>query len=317
MEVYRTTDGTVAKYVHNDGSETAIKTTPIVEYGGVYGKVTNKYNVFISTSVGCSVGCRFCYLTTKRCPIHNLSKDEIISNVLDAIEAEVKHRPILKELFAKLSWMGMGDAYFDTQKMYEVSSTVAGEIIKRGLAKGIDGIDVSTTLPKLPDFKKGDGVIDLAKYINCYILNPERKYGTKDSRFPVRLFYSYHGGEEGIRKFLIPYSVSDIEALTYLKTLSNIDVTLVVHHMFFEGLNDTLRDAGEVLNFLKELGNVELRLLRFNECPGTIYRESPNFDKLVEHLYKFHKNIKVQSSPGSEVAASCGQFLLSNILDKR
>ena len=50
MEVYRTTDGAVAKYVHNDGSETAIKTTPIVEYGGVYGKVTNKYNVFISTS---------------------------------------------------------------------------------------------------------------------------------------------------------------------------------------------------------------------------------------------------------------------------
>lgn len=28
MEVYRTTNGHVAKYVHDDGSETAIKTIP-------------------------------------------------------------------------------------------------------------------------------------------------------------------------------------------------------------------------------------------------------------------------------------------------
>lgn len=116
MEVYRTIDGTVAKYVHDDGSETAIKTTPVTTYGGIYGKVTNKYNIFISTSVGCSVDCRFCYLTTKGCPVYNLTEEEIVGNVLAAIEAEVLHRPDLKNLFCKLSWMGMGDAYFDTQK---------------------------------------------------------------------------------------------------------------------------------------------------------------------------------------------------------
>lgn len=310
MEVYRTIDGTVAKYVHDDGSETAIKTTPVTTNGGVYGKVINKYNVFISTSVGCSVDCRFCYLTTKGCPVYNLKEEEIINNVLASVEAEVLHRPNLKNLFCKLSWMGMGDAYFDTQKMYKVSCSIAGAIIKNGLAKGVDGIDISTTLPKVPK-KDADGLIELTKYINCYILNPKRNYGLEESRYPVRLFYSYHGGEEDIRKFLIPHSVSEKEALQYLLSLKEIDVTVVIHHMFFEGINDTLRDAGNLLSFIKELGNVELRLLRFNECPGTIFRESSSFDKLVEHLYKFHKNIKVQASPGAEISASCGMFLLS------
>lgn len=57
MEVYRTINGHVAKYVHDDGSETAIKTIPPGEVGcGGYGSIGNKYNIFISTSVGCLVG---------------------------------------------------------------------------------------------------------------------------------------------------------------------------------------------------------------------------------------------------------------------
>ncbi|MBV5347145.1 hypothetical protein JZU46_02865 [bacterium] len=316
MEVYRTQDGHVAKYVHDDGSETAIKTTPIIEYGGVYGKVTNKYNIFISTSVGCPVGCQFCYLTTKKCPYHTLTADEIISNVLSAVRLEVKHRPELARLYAKLSWMGMGDAYIDTQKMYEVSCALAGALVMNDLARGSDGVDISTTLPFIPKSPKEDGLRSVANYINCFSLNPERKYGVTGSRYPVRLFYSLYSGENNIRKFLIPSSVSERIALDYLSALRGAPVTLVVHHMFFEGINDTLRDAASVLKFLEVIPGTELRLLRFNECPGSIFKESSNFDMLVEHMYKYHKNIKVQSSPGSEVQAACGQFLLSKILNK-
>jgi len=316
MEVYRTKDNHVAKYVHDDGSETAIKTTPITEYGGVYGKVTNKYNIFISTSVGCPVGCKFCYLTTKNCPHHILTEDEIIANVLEAVRTEVKHRPELSNLYAKLSWMGMGDAYFDTQKMYNVSCAISGGLILNGLARGIDGVDVSTTLPKIPSTESGDGLRSLARYINCFTVNPKRSYSVTGPRYPVRLFYSLYGGENGIRNYLIPHTTPAKKASAYLQSLSDVGVTIVVHHMFFEGVNDSLRDVDYVLKFLKSLPNVELRLLRFNKCEGTLFNESSKFDSLVEHMYKYHKNIKIQSSPGSEVQAACGQFLLSKILDK-
>jgi hypothetical protein len=39
--------------------------------------------------------------------------------------------------------------------------------------------------------------------------------------------------------------------------------------------------------------------------------ESSNFDALVEHIYEKHSNIKSQISPGAEIFASCGMFLLS------
>jgi adenine C2-methylase RlmN of 23S rRNA A2503 and tRNA A37 len=122
MEVYRTINGHVAKYVHDDGSETAIKTTPPGEVGcGGYGSIGNKYNIFISTSVGCPVSCKFCYLTVKKCPYHKLTARDVVLNVLDALTAELKERPGLRDMYTKISWMGMGDGFFDTSLVFIIA----------------------------------------------------------------------------------------------------------------------------------------------------------------------------------------------------
>lgn len=313
MEYYRSADGHVTKYVHDDGSETAIKTTPIEEFGGVYGKVTNKYNVFISISVGCIVGCKFCYLTTKNCPHVTLTSHTIADNVIDAIRSEVEAKPELLGMYTKLSWMGMGDAYVDIKKMYEATLEIADALENEGLSAGIDGVDIATTLPKLP--KEGEDYISALAYnITNFKLNGSRNYFEEGSRHPVRVFYSLHSGFNDTRKFLIPTTVPLLPAMAYLKELKRKDeVTLVLHHMFFNNLNDDDREVGQVVWWLESLGDIELRLLRFNKCEGTLFTESKNFDAIVSHLYNYHKNIKVQSSPGSEVKAACGQFLLSKI----
>jgi len=313
MEVYRSKDGHVAKYVHDDGSETAIKTTPITEYGGVYGKVTNKYNVFISMSVGCVVGCRFCYLTTKKCPQANLTAEEITNNVIDAIRDAVDNKPVLKNMYTKLSWMGMGDAYIDTRKMYEATIAIGDALERETLSAGLDGVDIATTLPKIPD-PIDDYIVPLAYSINGFKLNPARNYLEKGSRHPVRVFYSLHSAVNDTRKFLIPKTAALTSAVLYLKELQEVDdVTLVLHHMFFNKLNDDNREVGAVIKFLGAFNDIELRLLRFNKCEGTFFAEAQDFDNIVKRLYEYHTNIKVQSSPGSEVKAACGQFLLSKI----
>jgi adenine C2-methylase RlmN of 23S rRNA A2503 and tRNA A37 len=299
--------------VHDDGSETAIKTTPLEKFGGVYGKVSNKYNVFISISVGCIVGCRFCYLTTKNCPYIPLTKDDIVTNVVEAMRSEVQAKPELRGMYTKLSWMGMGDVYMDIEKMYKATIEIACILEQEKLSAGIDGVDISTTLPKVP--AKGEDYISaLAHSIKGFKLNPERHYYELGTRHPIRVFYSLHSAFDDNRRFLIPKTISLPIATKYLKSLvDQDDVTLVIHHMFFSNLNDDDREVEELLTFLKAFEDVELRLLRFNQCEGTLFRESLDFNSIVDNIYSSHKNIKVQSSPGAEVASACGQFLLSNI----
>lgn len=312
MEIYRSNNGQVAKYVHDDGSETAIKTIPPGEIGcGGYGSIGNKYNVFISTSVGCPVSCRFCYLTTKNCPYFKLSNDTIISNIISAIKTELTYRPELKKMYTKLSWMGMGDGYFDTKQVYDVTIAVADILQNQALSKGLDGVDIATTLPRIPT-KQEDYIRNLAFTIDSYKLNSKRDYYGKSSRKPVRVFYSLHSAFDETRKFLIPKTSDLKDALNYLLSLyREDDISIIFHQMFFKGLNDDLREVAQVIKWLDEFDNIELRLLRFNKCPGTIFEESDKFNYLVDYIYKYHDNIKVQTSPGAEILASCGMFLLS------
>lgn len=310
MEIYRTEDNHVAKYVHDDGSETAIKTTPIDEFGGIYGKVTNKYNIFISISVGCPVGCKFCYLTVKKCPYHKIEIINIKNNVIAALKAELKVRPELHNMYTKLSWMGMGDAFLDTNTMYWATLDIMDTIKYEGLSRGIDGIDVATTMPCIQNVTTTH--LETLRNIAMgeFDLNPLR-----NTTKPIRVFYSLHSANNATRKSMIPMALDVTDAIDYLVKLNSYGITTILHHMFFNGINDSDEEIKALIRLLqnKELKNIELRLLRFNQCEGTSFIESTRFDTLVEQIYKHHKNIKVQSSPGSEVKAACGQFLLSNI----
>jgi adenine C2-methylase RlmN of 23S rRNA A2503 and tRNA A37 len=316
MEVYRTDDGAVAKYVHDDGSETAIKTTPESLGNGTYGGVTNKYNVFISTSVGCVVGCKFCYLTTKKCPYVDLKAEEVVKNVMAAIRQEVTHRPELANMYTKLSWMGMGDVLLSSFKMYSITMDIMYNLQHSNLSLGIDGVDISTTIPRVDTYEDIDYIAVLGYDIKCFNLNPKRHYGEKGSRYPLRVFYSLHSAVEDTRRSLIPLTSDIVTAVHYLKTLSNSRVTVIVHHMFFKDINDTQEEVDALVNLYKDdyFSNVELRILRFNKCPGTTYEESTLLKSIIEVLLSNNITIKVQSSPGAEVKAACGQFLLSNII---
>ena len=58
--------------------------------------------------------------------------------------------------------------------------------------------------------------------------------------------------------------------------------------------------------------NSQLRILRFNKCKGSKFNESSKFDSIIERLYSRlgDDKLKIQASPGSEVSAACGMFLM-------
>jgi adenine C2-methylase RlmN of 23S rRNA A2503 and tRNA A37 len=324
MEVYRTKDGQVSKYVHDDGSETAIKATSSCanDVDPETGRIVpveierNKFSVFISSSVGCPLGCRFCYLTVRKYPYHKLSAVEIIKNVSDALTAEFKHKPELRNKYMKLSWMGMGDPMLlNPREVKDISL----EICKRATTHtflnkfpviGVDGVDIATVMPKNLNTGWPHQYNVLNDCLDKFNVNPSSK-----GRSKVRLFYSLHGMNE--RKELIPAlrfnsPIIDLQELNKFSNWYGIDIML--HNLLLEGVNDSNSTMNKIVLLIRNLiPNAELRILRYNECENSPFKESKKFDALVKLYAKALAKVKYQTSSGSEIEAACGQFLCKEL----
>ena len=310
MEIFKTLNNKVTKYLHDDGSETAIKHSfdKSTQNGGEFSKITNKFNVFISNSVGCPVKCKFCYLTTKKIPYSYLSEYDIMNNVTEAVSHQVEMFPELKNQYMKVSWMGMGDSGLDFQKTTKTTLSIMNNVLSKGLCKGIDNVDISTTFPLNIDpltFEKDILPFDLQ-------LSKIPKNPLRSSEQYIRFFYSLHSSLNETRNKLIPYSKKIEEAVNELNDISYDKVKVIIHHMFLDGINDTTEDINQLINLmtLKKMKNKQLRILRYNKSDEAVYTESSNFDSIVSKLKDTVEDLKVQVSPGEDVKAACGQFLL-------
>lgn len=301
MDVLRTGDNSVVKYLHYDGTETIIKLD----------EEKNKYSVFVSSSLGCPLGCKFCYLTTKKVPFHMLKASQILDNFKEAVGSEVNLRPEMRSMYLKLSWMGMGDAFLlkPLQLKYTSEKILSWAISDTGLAQGVDGVDFSTVLPE-----SCLGWPHALATLNDCIENRHRRNSYNSHRSAVRLFYSLHSTDPDIRKRIIPSSGSkgpmeDLQTLNKFRHWYGIDV--ILHHMFFDRINDNSRELSRMELITNTIiKDAELRILRFNSCEGSTLKEASNFDELLEKYTKLLPKVRCHNSTGGEINAACGQFTL-------
>jgi len=299
MERYVNNDGTIAKYVHDDGSETSIKTWP--KGMETCGSGRNKFNVFASCSSGCPIKCGFCFLTAKKFPYKKLNAAQITENVVKAVTMELlDFRPELRKIPMNLSWMGMGDPFLDL----EVVSYATGHIFDEvsGYIQEIEGVDIATSLPRISyDDKKH------LDYIDIFLNNTKKLTNKPLGRTDARLFYSLHTIREEVRRKMIPHSIPIGIALDYL--YDNFEYNIIYHAIFLEGINDKIQDIEFLRDYFK-YNNDQLRILRYNKCVNSIYNESEKFNEIIKYLNMSEINMKVQISPGSEISAACGMFLM-------
>ena len=233
MKTFTSEDRQVTKYVHSDESETCIKTVPSLDTkptadGDVELKVVdrNKYSVFISPSRGCPFNCSFCYLTIDQVPFKKVRTEELLQNLKDAIEHRVAIEPGIKDRYLKLCWMGMGEAIIDMGQVVEVTNEYLDWCIKeKGYAQGLDGVDISTVLPKI----KGDEWMEQMQWLNeelegMFDLNPNNRMADNvedgegtfvmyENRSVFRLFYSLHSAIQDTRARIIPNAMPITDAL--------------------------------------------------------------------------------------------------------
>lgn len=329
MDSFISDDGTIGKFIHADGSETAVKVVkscsnfknPDTGYIDTEWVDRNKYSVFISASLGCYMACSFCHLTIKGSSYQKLYTAQVVANVKEAILAEVARKPEMTERYVKLCWMGMGDAVNQPEMVVDATLELLDWLMANGYAKGLDGVDLSTVLPKV-----GDAWIDHFHALNTalapYPVNPESfrieqaelaTHKTYLDRSRFRLFYSVHSAVQNTRDKMIPRAMALHDALPLLTRFQTVGgPNLMLHQLFIEGLNDTDAEVDALLALLAEhFPTNELRVLRYNFCDRSPHREWDHVDAAVTRIAEQHTALKVQTSAGKEIAAACGQFLVA------
>ena len=333
FELYRSEDGTVSKYIHEDGSETAIKLVkstqnifnPITKEVELRSSDRNKYSVFISSSVGCFMKCQFCHLTLKGAKHIKLTQEEVLENLKEAIEDSVMFNPDMRNRFVKLSWMGMGDALNKPEMVYYVTLNLLRWVFDKGYAAGLDGVDLSTVMPPVKNswmsiFQKLDYELTQKYKLNpIYSMdNVEYTNGYYSHKNVFRLFYSIGSPIQEIKDVVIPNAEDLINAMVDLREYSNDgQYTVILHHVLVDGMNDSDEELDALISYVNNnFPDNELRILRYNSCFKNDLKESEKLNAQIQKLSESINFLKVQISPGTEVSAACGQFIVKEFIRK-
>lgn len=320
MKILHSQSENTYNIIHDNGVQTSVKINPSGSFDSnntardkpvLVDK--NKYTVIVSSSLGCPMSCTFCHLTKLGKPFGQLSPDVVVENVLEAIAAVYEVDPTIATKYIKLCYMGEGEALLDMDSTTSSSLAIVEQVLAKGYAAGIDGVDISTCMPNIPS-KMLTKVVLLEKEFESlnYRLNPYNH--SEPNRSIVRLFYSLHHYDELKRSILIPNSKSIATTLALLSLVQDNGVNVVVHYMFMDGVNDSIVDLNKLVKFINEnilFQSCEFRVLRYNSFDKQVDGESK---RIANIIYKLENTLdvgklKIQFSAGEDVKAACGMFI--------
>lgn len=312
QQVFVSADKLTTKYIHGDGSETSFKKSHSGRFSSedLIVPVTtdkNKYSLVISCSKGCQMTCQFCHLTQKGADFAPLSDSQVEQNLKDVIMQQAEIDPSIRTKTIKLCWMGMGEAILKPEMVLNVSMNVINWALTEGYASAVDGIDISTVIPKI-NKRWQDVIQSLIEQTSTLPRNPHNA----SNRTLVRVFYSLHSANQVLRDELIPNTKTIDKAIAELKELeAKTGIDLIFHYMFMDGINDSQSQVDELIALYKEkdLTNSELRILRYNAATNGV-TESDYMKNIIAQLEGEIPVLKVQHSSGASVDSACGMFVV-------
>lgn len=239
----------------------------------------------ISSQVGCTLSCSFCYTGTMKL-IRNLTASEIVGQVLNARDQLSEWgRNRTECLCTNLVLMGMGEPLFNYDNVAD-----ALRIIMDG-----DGIGISRRRIMLSTA----GVIPMIQRV-----------GTE---LGVNLAISLHAVQDDLRNELVPlnrkYPIADLmECCRNYPAASNAR-RITFEYVMLKGVNDSDAEARELTNLLQGI-HAKVNLIPWNRWPGAGYETStPDriqaFSKIVNQA---GFSAAVRATRGEDIMAACGQL---------
>jgi len=265
--------------VHSVASEDGTKKYLFQTEGGhfvetVYLPEEDRATLCVSSQVGCKMGCLFC-MTGKQGFVAQLTTAEILNQVLSIPEAET---------LSNIVFMGMGEPFDNTLAMLRALEILTADY---GYAWSPRRITVSSIgiIPAMKIFLEKSG---------CHLAI------SMHSPFPLE------------RLQLMPiekaYPLAKI-----LDELRKHDFSkqrrVSFEYILFDGLNDSMRHAVELVRILKGI-DCRVNLIRFHAIPGVDLKSS-NPDKMTffrDYLNDNGVTATIRRSRGEDIFAACGML---------
>lgn len=239
-------------------------------------RYSDRMSACVSSQVGCALGCEFC-ATGKSGFVRDLTSGEILSQIL-GMEKFAKVR------IGNVVFMGMGEPMLNYD---EVMRAIRVMVNPKALKISQRRISISTA-----------GVVEGIKKLATEPLD-------------VVLSVSLHASNDEKRSQIMPinrkYPLSALlNAVREYQSIKNRRVTF--EYILFEGFNDSIEDALELVEILKGI-KCNVNLISYNET-GSKFKRTPS-DK-AKHFEEFLKSHGLEAvirvEKGSDIDAACGQL---------
>lgn len=263
----------VIKWVINAGGDNFIETLYIPE--------KDRGTLCISSQVGCSLACTFCYTGIQGFN-RNLSTAEIIAQVMIAKQyLSAKNKRISNVVF-----MGMGEPLLNEQAVYTACDLLLDDLAF-GLSRRKVTISTSGVVPAL--LRMAD-------------------------RTPVSLAISLHAPNDTLRDELVPINQKYPIKKLMLACKKYLVAGTQERHILFEyvmlcGVNDSTIHAKELASLLTGL-SAKVNLIPFNPFPKTQYKTSKKSTITSFQDILFNSGIRTitRRTRGKDIDGACGQL---------
>ncbi len=287
----------INKQISIDGTRKYLfKSENFGEFETVFIPEDERGTICISSQIGCTLNCSFCYTGTQKL-VRNLEPHEIVGQI-SAVKDDLsdwcgKKNNTLKRAVSNIVVMGMGEPLYNFEN------------IKQGLKIIMDNEGLSISRKKITLSTSG-----VVPYIHKV-----------SSEIGCLLAISLHGTTDEIRNELVPINKkwNIQELISTLKSYPNLSNTerITFEYVMLKKVNDSLDDAKRLVKLIKNIPS-KINLIPFNPWPGSNYKTSePESVKIfANYVKKAGYSSPVRKPRGVDIMAACGQ-LKSNSIRKK
>ena len=258
----------------------------------------NRGTLCISSQVGCTLNCSFCFTGTQKL-VRNLSPADILGQVL-IVRDDLNEWPYngmpkdKKRQISNIVMMGMGEPLYN----YEAVKAALHIIMdNEGIALSKKRVTLSTSgvVPEI--IKTGDE-------IGCL------------------LAISFHATTDNIRDKLVPINKkwnikTLLETLKKYPTLSNSQ-RITFEYVMLRDINDSDADAKRLVSLISGIP-AKINLIPFNPWPGSPYQRSTpqRIISFAQIVNRAGYASPVRSPRGEDIMAACGQLKSDSARNKK
>ncbi len=249
----------------------------------------NRGTLCVSSQVGCTLNCKFCFTGTQKL-VRNLTSSEIISQLLLAKDNLLDWPNGKDRKISNIVFMGMGEPLYNYENVKNAAE-IMGD--KEGIQLSTKRITLSTS-GIVPEIIKWGNEVDSRLAISLHATNDE----LRNDIVPIN------------KKFPLKELIKACREYPRSKNSKRI----TFEYVMLKGVNDTAQDARKLVKLISGIP-AKINLIPFNPWPNSSYECSSK-----EDIKKFSDIIKnagyaspVRKTRGQDIMAACGQLKSSSI----